>query len=62
MDIMKALNNDSPYSIMFGPDKCFRDTNKVHFIFQHENPKTKDWEEKHFKDAPKVLNVNQCLM
>ena len=26
---MKALNNDTPYSIMFGPDKCFRDTNKV---------------------------------
>lgn len=26
---MAALTNDSPYSIMFGPDKCFRDTNKV---------------------------------
>ena len=26
---MEGLNNDSPYSVMFGPDKCFRDTNKV---------------------------------
>lgn len=26
---MATLNNDSPYSVMFGPDKCFRDTNKV---------------------------------
>lgn len=26
---MSALKSDSPYSIMFGPDKCFRDSNKV---------------------------------
>ncbi|CAM9582776.1 unnamed protein product [Ectocarpus sp. 4 AP-2014] len=51
---MSTLNNDSPYSIMFGPDKCFRDTDKVHFILQHQNPNTNEWEEKHFGNAPKI--------
>ncbi len=45
------LNDRAPYSIMFGPDKC-GPNNKVHFIFQYQNPVTKIWEEKHFKDAP----------
>lgn len=26
---LTTLNNDSPYSVMFGPDKCFRATDKV---------------------------------
>lgn len=30
---------------------------KVHFIFQHENPNTHEWEEKHFNSAPKVSCV-----
>lgn len=47
------LNNDSPYTIMFGPDKC-GSTSKVHFIFQHQNPISGAWEEKHFSDAPSV--------
>eukprot|EP00752_Nemacystus_decipiens_P005999 g5417.t1 len=51
---MTTLNNESPYSVMFGPDKCFRNTNKVHFIVQHENPNTKEWEEKHFHEAPEM--------
>ena len=43
---------DSPYIVMFGPDKC-GDTNKVHFILRHQNPVSKEWEEKHFKsDTP----------
>lgn len=45
------LDNDTPYTIMFGPDRC-GSTNKVHFILQHQNPLTKKWEEKHFIDAP----------
>jgi calnexin len=45
------LDNDTPYTIMFGPDRC-GSTNKVHFILQHQNPITKKWEEKHFIDAP----------
>jgi len=50
---VSQLNNDSPYTIMFGPDKC-GSTSKVHFIFQHQSPVTGLWEEKHFSDAPSV--------
>lgn len=45
------FSNASPYVIMFGPDKCGA-TNKVHFIFQHKNPKTGEYEEKHMNAAP----------
>ncbi|KAF4124000.1 calnexin [Geosmithia morbida] len=52
----KALHQDefsnaTPYVIMFGPDKCGH-TNKVHFIFNHKNPKTGEYEEKHLKSPP----------
>lgn len=36
---------------MFGPDKC-GSTNKVHFIFRHQNPITGEWEEKHLTNPP----------
>lgn len=36
---------------MFGPDKCGH-TNKVHFIFQHKNPKTGEYEEKAVSSPP----------
>uniref|UniRef100_A0AAY4BNR0 Calnexin n=1 Tax=Denticeps clupeoides TaxID=299321 RepID=A0AAY4BNR0_9TELE len=36
----------TPYTIMFGPDKCGEDY-KLHFIFRHKNPKTGEFEEKH---------------
>ena len=36
---------------MFGPDKCGH-TNKVHFIFNHKNPKTGEYEEKHLNSPP----------
>ncbi|KAI9728015.1 MAG: hypothetical protein M1828_005420 [Chrysothrix sp. TS-e1954] len=51
----EEFSNASPYIIMFGPDKC-GSTNKVHFIFKHKNPKTKEYEEKHMKDAPRMNN------
>ncbi|VAI54890.1 unnamed protein product [Triticum turgidum subsp. durum] len=38
----KEFDNDTPYTIMFGPDKC-GSTNKVHFILKPD-----DWDE----DAP----------
>uniref|UniRef100_A0A4W4HHC3 Calnexin n=1 Tax=Electrophorus electricus TaxID=8005 RepID=A0A4W4HHC3_ELEEL len=38
----------TPYTIMFGPDKCGEDY-KLHFIFRHRNPKTGEYEEKHAK-------------
>ena len=47
----KSFTNNTPYTIMFGPDRCGM-TNKVHFIFRHQNPITKKIEEKHLKDAP----------
>ncbi|KAG6475289.1 calnexin homolog [Zingiber officinale] len=47
----KGFDNQSPYTIMFGPDKC-GSTNKVHFIFQHGNPKTGKFVEHHLKYPP----------
>uniref|UniRef100_A0A672RC84 Calnexin n=1 Tax=Sinocyclocheilus grahami TaxID=75366 RepID=A0A672RC84_SINGR len=38
----------TPYTIMFGPDKCGEDY-KLHFIFRHKNPKNGEFEEKHAK-------------
>ncbi|KAH7300066.1 hypothetical protein KP509_24G043600 [Ceratopteris richardii] len=49
------LDNTAPYSIMFGPDKCGA-TNKVHFIFQHKNPKTGSYREHHLKFPPSPPN------
>lgn len=65
----EEFSNTSPYVIMFGPDKCGA-TNKVslqdpgpahdadnfevHFIFQHKNPKTGEYEEKHLKSPPQA--------
>ncbi|XP_050296179.1 calnexin [Anthonomus grandis grandis] len=43
---LKEFHDKTPYSIMFGPDKCGGD-NKVHFIFKHKNPKNGSIEEKH---------------
>uniref|UniRef100_I2CQT1 Calnexin n=1 Tax=Nannochloropsis gaditana (strain CCMP526) TaxID=1093141 RepID=I2CQT1_NANGC len=48
-----ALDNETPYVIMFGPDKCGA-TNKVHFILRHQNPITGEWEEKHAQGVPAV--------
>merc|ERR1719181_1822726 len=42
---------ETPYTIMFGPDRC-GDTNKVHFILRHKNPKSGEWEEKHLQTPP----------
>lgn len=47
----EAFSDKTPYTIMFGPDKC-GSTNKVHFIFRHKNPKTGEYEEKHMTSAP----------
>ncbi|CAI9113779.1 OLC1v1014452C4 [Oldenlandia corymbosa var. corymbosa] len=51
--IAKEFDNESPYSIMFGPDKCGA-TNKVHFILKHRNPKTGEFVEHHLKFPPSV--------
>ncbi|RKP14490.1 Calreticulin family-domain-containing protein, partial [Piptocephalis cylindrospora] len=47
----KEFSDKTPYTIMFGPDRC-GSTNKIHFIFRHLNPKTKEYEEKHLVSPP----------
>lgn len=49
------FDNESPYSIMFGPDRC-GSTNKVHFIFRHKNPKTGAYVEHHLRSPPAPIN------
>ncbi|XP_076911496.1 calnexin homolog [Bidens hawaiensis] len=49
----KEFNNKSPYSIMFGPDRCGA-TNKVHFIMNHKNPKNGKHIEHHLSSPPAV--------
>jgi calnexin len=46
-----GFNNESPYTIMFGPDHC-GETNKVHFIMRHKNRISGEIEEKHLKGPP----------
>lgn len=45
---LAKFHDRTQYTIMFGPDKCGND-NKLHFIFQHKNPRTGKFEEKHAK-------------
>ncbi|GAB4845818.1 hypothetical protein Ancab_039227 [Ancistrocladus abbreviatus] len=49
----KEFDNESPYTIMFGPDKC-GSTNKVHFILNHKNPKSGKYIEHHLKYPPSI--------
>lgn len=48
MCVQDQFVDKTPYTIMFGPDKCGEDY-KLHFIFRHKNPKTGEYEEKHAK-------------
>ncbi|XP_008103057.2 calnexin isoform X1 [Anolis carolinensis] len=45
---LDQFHDKTPYTIMFGPDKCGEDY-KLHFIFRHKSPKTGKYEEKHAK-------------
>ncbi|GME71613.1 unnamed protein product [Ambrosiozyma monospora] len=47
----EEFNNESPYQVMFGPDKCAT-TNKVHFIIRRKNPNTGEYEEKALQVPP----------
>uniref|UniRef100_A0A8C9YJY8 Calmegin n=1 Tax=Sander lucioperca TaxID=283035 RepID=A0A8C9YJY8_SANLU len=47
---LEQFHDRTPYTLMFGPDKCGEDY-KLHFIFRHQNPLNKDMEEKHAKRA-----------
>ncbi|RXN07860.1 calnexin-like protein [Labeo rohita] len=43
---LSQFSDATPYTIMFGPDKC-GSAHKIHFIFRHRNPVTGAYEEKH---------------
>lgn len=47
----KDFNDKTSWAVMFGPDLTCPGT-KVHFIFRHQNPITKEWEEKHLVAPP----------
>ncbi|KAI0216388.1 Calnexin [Lamellibrachia satsuma] len=53
---LKKFTDKTPYTIMFGPDKCGND-NKLHFIFRHKNPVTGQYEEKHAKKPTAGLDT-----
>eukprot|EP00249_Psilotum_nudum_P020012 c27521_g1_i2 orf=56-1723(+) len=53
--VPKQFDSESPYSIMFGPDKCGA-TNKVHFIFNHKHPKSGKYIEHHLRYPPTPIN------
>ena len=48
---LEQVTPSTPYSIMFGPDRCGT-TDKVHFIIRWKNPITGTVEEKHAAKAP----------
>lgn len=52
------FDGDTPYSIMFGPDKCAF-TDKVHFIFKHQNPNTGNYTLHHLLRPPTFLPDDQ---
>ncbi|KYR01999.1 calnexin [Tieghemostelium lacteum] len=51
----ETVDNNTPYSIMFGPDKCGNE-NRVHFIVRHKNPLTGEYQEKHTTSRPAIKN------
>jgi len=58
---LTQFNDKTPYSIMFGPDKC-GPTSKVHFIIRHKNPKNNTISEKHclkLKTEEKIFNDHE---
>ncbi|KAJ1463227.1 Calreticulin family-domain-containing protein [Pelagophyceae sp. CCMP2097] len=45
-----SFDDQTPFVIMFGPDKC-GSTDKVHFILRHRNPVSSEWSEHHLAKA-----------
>lgn len=57
---LNKLIDKTPYTIMFGPDKCGSET-KLHFIVQYFNPKTQEYGEKHWKQAKYVSSLTAAF-
>jgi len=55
------FSDKTPWVIMFGPDLTCPGS-KVHFIFRHQNPVTKEWEEKHLTSPPTPAIAEQTLL
>uniref|UniRef100_A0A8D9AA20 Calmegin n=1 Tax=Cacopsylla melanoneura TaxID=428564 RepID=A0A8D9AA20_9HEMI len=53
---LTTFNDKTPYTIMFGPDKCGTD-DKVHFIIRHRNPLNGTVTEKHHKPIKPSVNL-----
>lgn len=51
---LRQFHDKTPYTIMFGPDKCGND-HKLHFIFRHKNPLNGTFSEKHCKKPKERL-------
>jgi calnexin len=51
---LAGFHDKTPYSVMFGPDKCGL-TSKLHFIVRHKNPKSGSIQEKHAKQPDKSI-------
>lgn len=51
---LTKFNDKTPYTIMFGPDKCGNDI-KMHFIFRHVNPINGSITEKHCRKPKERL-------
>ncbi len=60
-DANNEFNNDSPYQVMFGPDKCGT-TNKVHFIIRRKDLNTGEYEEKHLAVPPLSRGVKTTTL
>ncbi|XP_035217686.1 calnexin-like [Stegodyphus dumicola] len=57
---LRSFHDKTPYTLMFGPDKCGND-HKLHFIFRHRNPKNGSFEEKHWKRATSVPKLDDVF-
>ncbi|CCH44989.1 Calnexin [Wickerhamomyces ciferrii] len=55
------FNNDTPYQIMFGPDKCGT-TNKIHLIIRRKDQHTGEYEEKHLAVPPLARAVKTSTL
>lgn len=60
-DENNEFNNDTPYQVMFGPDKCGT-TNKVHFIIRRKDQYTGEYEEKHLAVPPLSRGVKTTTL
>lgn len=56
---LRKFGSNSPYIIMFGPDKCQPDKDKIHLIIRYKNKLSGKYQEKHLDEPPKVPGDNK---